>query len=174
MGYFDAMVRGTLMTTEDGRRVFLPWGVFGPAYIVPSEQEFERLGRLVKAYLIVSLSLAFLLVMWGTYLELTAFVLVSCVLYGIWAQIECRRLRRSVGQPTRDEAFTLQTRAWSRATLWLFEVVSLAFVALGFVLLALDPGNWLIAVTTIAFFGLCAAVYAKMLIVKRRDRRQPS
>ena len=57
MGYFDALTSSSFKTTEDGRRLFFPWGTLGRGYAIPSEEEFERLRRRVKAYLAISLPL---------------------------------------------------------------------------------------------------------------------
>ena len=55
MGYFDALTSSSFKITEDGRRLFCPWGTLGRAYAIPSEREFERLHRCVKAHRVVSL-----------------------------------------------------------------------------------------------------------------------
>src|SRR5262245_59509491 len=55
MGYFDALTSGSFKTTPDGRRLFFPWGALGRGYVVPTEQYYERLHRLMKNYAIVSL-----------------------------------------------------------------------------------------------------------------------
>ena len=45
---------------------------------------------------------------------------------------------------------------------------ALAFVGLGIVIIVIDPGNWLIALGSIVFFGFCAGVGARMLVLRRR------
>ena len=57
MGYFDAMTKGCFKTAQDGRNLFFPWGVLGRGYTVASEQDYLRLQRQFKIYMIVSLVL---------------------------------------------------------------------------------------------------------------------
>ena len=55
MGYFDALTSRCFKTAQDGRKLFFPWGVWGRGYAVASEQDYERLRRQVKAYMVASL-----------------------------------------------------------------------------------------------------------------------
>jgi uncharacterized membrane protein YccC len=63
---------------------------------------------------------------------------------------------------------TAQARAHSATGLWVLEIGALAFVGLGILIIVIDPGNWLMALGSIVFFGFCAAVAARMLILRRR------
>jgi uncharacterized membrane protein YccC len=49
------------------------------------------------------------------------------------------------------------------------QIGSLIFVAAGILILVLDPADWLIALASTVFFGLCAAVIARMLILRSRQ-----
>jgi hypothetical protein len=51
------------------------------------------------------------------------------------------------------------------------EVGSLMFVAGGLFILVVEPGNWIVRVAGIAFFGVCAVIGARMLAAKRRTTR---
>lgn len=57
MGYFDGLTSGSFKTTQDGRRLFFPWGVLGSGYSIATEQDYQRLRQQVKGYMIVSLVL---------------------------------------------------------------------------------------------------------------------
>ena len=57
MGYFDGLISGSFKTTQDGRRLFFPWGVLGSGYSIASERDYQRLRQQVKGYMIVSLVL---------------------------------------------------------------------------------------------------------------------
>jgi hypothetical protein len=50
-------------------------------------------------------------------------------------------------------------------------IVALLFVAAGVLMLVFDPDNWPIALASTIFFALCAAVMARMLVL--RSRRAP-
>ena len=69
MGYFDALTSSSFKITQDGRRLFFPWGTLSSGYAVPSEENFERLRRSVKAYMVISLSLISLAVTWQGFPE---------------------------------------------------------------------------------------------------------
>ena len=56
MGYFDALTSSAFKTTEDGRRLFFPWGVLGRGYVL-SQSQYERLQKQVRIYTIVALAL---------------------------------------------------------------------------------------------------------------------
>jgi hypothetical protein len=48
------------------------------------------------------------------------------------------------------------------------EIASLALVGCGLGILVSDPGQWLMALASIVFFGLCAAVSTYMLVLRWR------
>jgi hypothetical protein len=62
----------------------------------------------------------------------------------------------------------------SASTLWLLEIGSLAFVAIGIAMLVTDHGNWLIALASIVFFGFGAVVLTCMLVLRWRAVRTQS
>jgi hypothetical protein len=167
MGYFDALASSSFKTTEDGRRLFFPWGTLGRGYAIPSEAEFERLRRGVKAYLAISLPLIILAVTWKRFLGGSVLLPLLIVPYALWARSQCRRL-----QPT-EEKLTLSETGQAHGTveLWLLELAALAFVGAGALILVLDPGNWPLAAASIGFFGLCAVMLSRMLLNKRREAR---
>jgi hypothetical protein len=96
--------------------------------------------------------------------------------YLVWARyshnIQMRQLLR--GPQRSDKALALQPDIASVAlgqnliVLWLIEIGSLAFVAIGIFMLFIDHGKWLIAVASIGFFGLCAAFTMYMLVLRGR------
>jgi hypothetical protein len=96
--------------------------------------------------------------------------------YLVWARyshnIQMRRLLR--GPQLSDKTLALQSDIISLAlgqnliVLWLIEIGSLAFVAIGIFMLFVDPGKRLIAVVSIGFFGICAAFAMYMLVLRRR------
>lgn len=179
MGYFDALASSSFKTTEDGRRLFFPWGVLGPwpwgtlgrGYAIPSEEEFVRLHRRVKSFMVVSLPLIITAVIWKGFSSGLAILAFLMIPYAFWAQMQSRRLDRTDEKLTLGESLASQARAHSGVGLWLLEVGALAFVAIGVFMLLLDSENWHLALGSIAFFGLCAVVFARMLITKRREAR---
>ena len=179
MGYFDALASSSFKTTEDGQQIFYPWGVLSRGYIVPSAHEHERFHREIKLYLVSAFVFIIVVVASGGWIGgvLGAWIGGVIVLsiffipYVLWVRHRCRPLIQTNVKLTVSESYTDQARAQSTFILWLLEISSLVFVLAGFGMFLLDPSNWPIALSTIAFFGFCAVVIAKMLITKRRDSR---
>jgi hypothetical protein len=93
MDYFDALARGPFKRTDDGRRLFFPWGPLGGGDAVPSEAEFDRLRRNVKAYLLMCVLLIPVAMAWkGVAGGLTLLPLLLLP-YVLWARAQRLRLR---------------------------------------------------------------------------------
>jgi hypothetical protein len=170
MGYFDALTASYFKTTPDGRRLFYPWGVFGRGYTIPSEQQYERLRGRIKTYTIAAL----VLIIGAAVLlkSLWAFAVAGLliVFYRAWTPFLLRDLQPSDEKLSLTESMTAQARAQSGSILWLLLILSLLFVATGIAMLVFDPDRWLTAVSGTVFFGLCAAVFVRMLVLQRRAR----
>jgi hypothetical protein len=167
VGYFDALTSTTFRTTDDGQRLFFPWGSLRGGYVVASEADYERLRRLVKAYLVVALVLIIGLMSARAYLLGFAAAAAWCALYIAWATWTVRGLQRSNETLTLREATAVHARAHSALFLWAALIVSLGFVASGVFVLAVDPGQWLIAASSILFFGFCVVRFLQMITLRR-------
>jgi hypothetical protein len=176
MGYFDALTSGSFKTTEDGRRLFFPWGVLGKGYSVASEQDYRRLQKQVKGYMIVSLVLIIASGSFGGYFDdsvIPAPVAVGALvlaLYLAWIWHVLGRLTVSDESLSLKESVTSQASALGVVMLWLMEVAALAFVASGIFMLVVDPRLWPIALSGIILFGISAAKTTYMLLLRRRTR----
>jgi len=170
MGYFDALTSSCFKTAQDGRRLFFPFGILGRGYVIASEQDYERLRSRLKVYTAVGLVLIIgsgaLLGYAGSF----AIALVLIAFYIVWLRYLLRGLQSSNESLSLKDSTTSQALAHNAVTLWLLEVGALAFVVLGIVILAVNPRNWLIAITSIVFFGLCAASFTRMLMLRRRSQ----
>jgi hypothetical protein len=167
MGYFDALTSSYFKTAQDGRKLFFPWGALGRGYAIPSDQDYKRLQRQVKAYTIVSLVLIIGAVVLQIYFGLVIAALLI-VFYMIWTRYLLRGLQPSDERLSLQESMTFQARMHSTVGLWLLEVVALAFVGFGILMIVVDPGNWLIALASIVFFGFCATIFTRMLVLRWR------
>jgi drug/metabolite transporter (DMT)-like permease len=172
MGYFDALAASNFKTTPDGRRLFYPWGIWGRGYLIPSDEHYERLLGRIKTYTMVSLVLviAMVVVLKGLWAVLGAAVLM--VFYAAWVPSLVRGLQPTDEKLTMSESMATQARTHSAPTLWALLVVALLFVAIGIGMLAFQPREWLIAAVIIVFFGLCAAIFVRMLLLRRRASDQ--
>jgi predicted membrane protein len=169
MGYFDALASTSFKTAEDGRRLFFLWGPLGRGYVIPSEEQFERLYRQVKIFSIVSTPLIVAAVLWkGLFWALLAAAGLM-IWYVVWERLHLRQLDRTDEKLTFAESFANRVRAGSWAHLWLLEAGALAFVGIGVGTLILDSENWPRGIVLIAFFGFCAVEFARMLIAKGRE-----
>lgn len=168
MGYFDALTSGYFKTAPDGRKLFFPWGVWGRGYVVASEQDYERLRRQVKAYMVVALVPIIVTAALRAYVGALVIAMLLVVFYLVWMRFLLRGLLPSDERLSVQDSMTAQARAHSAAGLWLLEIGALAFVGLGMIIIVIDPGNWLIALGSIVFFGFCAGVGARMLVLRRR------
>lgn len=168
MGYFDALCSGDFKTTEDGQKIFYPWGIIGPGYIIPSELNFNRLRLGIKIYWALALPFAVTAYAWRNFpLYPITILLILFITYHLWAWIHCRGTRKSEVKYTLKEARDNQTRSLSVRYLWFVLALMLPFAAICIIMLIVDPGQWLIAVPGIVFFGGLITITVKMLIAKR-------
>jgi Ca2+/Na+ antiporter len=135
---------------------------------VASEQDYERLRRQVKAYMVVALVPIIVTAALRAYVGALVIAMLLVVFYLVWMRFLLRGLLPSDERLSVQDSMTAQARAHSAAGLWLLEIGALAFVGLGIVIIVIDPGNWLIALGSIVFFGFCAGVGARMLVLRRR------
>jgi hypothetical protein len=88
--------------------------------------------------------------------------------YSVWMRYLLRRLQPADESLTLRESVTAQAHAHSAAGLWLLEIIALVCVGSVILVFIIDPRNWLIALIGIFFFGLGAAKFAHMLVLRRR------
>ena len=168
MGYFDALTNSCFKTAQYGRKLFFPWGVWGRGYVVASEQDYERLRRQVKAYMVVALVPIIVTAALQAYVGALVIVVLLVAFYLVWMRFLLPGLLPSDERLSVQDSMTAQARAHSAAGLWFLEIGALAFVGLGIMIIVIDPGNWLIALGSIIFFGFCAGIGARMLVLRRR------
>jgi hypothetical protein len=176
MGHFDALASSSFKTAAHGRRLFFPWGIWGRGYVIASEQDYQRLRQQIKTYYVVSLAVIIGSVVLKIYFGdvfmavfLGFFVAVSLGFYLLWMRSLLPRLEPSSERLSREECMTTQARLHGAVGLWLLEIVALAFVGDGILLLILAPAqHWQTGLATIVLFGLCAIVVARMLVLRRR------
>jgi L-asparagine transporter-like permease len=161
-------LRGPSRPRPDGRRLFFPWGIWGRGYVIPTEQHYERLLRQIKTYTMVSLVVVIVAVGILKGLWALAAAAVLMIFYVVWIPILVRGLATSDEKLTMAESMTTQARTHNLGTLRLLLVVSLLFVTIGLATLLFDPSQWPLSLTVIVFFGLCAVVFVRMLMLRRR------
>ncbi|SDP51702.1 hypothetical protein [Afipia sp. GAS231] len=168
MGYFDGLTSGSFKTAQDDRKLFFPWGVLGGGYAIASEQDYQRLRQQVKAYMVVTLVLVIVSGMYEPYLAPLAVAALLVCFYLGWMWRALPRMERSDEKLSLQESMTSQARAHGPVVLWLLEIACIVFVMSGIAMLIFDPGNRLTALLCTAFFGLCAAKIARLMVLRRR------
>jgi hypothetical protein len=168
MGYFDALTSSCFKTSQDGRKLFFPWGVWGRGYAVASEQDYERLRRQVKAYMVASLVPIIGAAALQAYVGALVIGVLLVAFYLVWMRFLLPGLLPSDERLSLQDSLTAQARAHSATGLWVLEISALAYVGLGILFIVIDPGKWRKALGSIVFFSFCAAVAARMLILRRR------
>jgi hypothetical protein len=169
VGYFDALASSSFKIAQDGRRLFFPCGVLGRGYVIDSEQDFKRLERQIKIFMMASLILIIGFGTLGSYLQSLIIVALLMGFYAIWAWHLTRRLQRSDERLSLKESTASQARAHSAVSLWLLEIGSLALVGGGILMFFVDPESRLVAFACIVFFGSCAALFAIQLVQRNRE-----
>jgi hypothetical protein len=119
--------------------------------------------------MIVTLVLIIAAGSFGGYVVPIAVGALLMTLYLAWMWHLLRRLKKASGERmSLQESMTAQAHASGAVVLWLLEIAALAFVGVGIFMLIVDPSQWPVALASIAFFGLCAAKIAHMLVLRRR------
>jgi hypothetical protein len=171
--YFDALASMYFKTAQDGRHLFCPWGYWGTCYILPSDQEYERRRRQLRNYTIVTMALAAIMIgAFQSFIPFVIFIAVLIVFYLVWVRFLVRGLQASTERLTLQEATTTQAVTHSAAMLWLLEISSLALVAAGVAMFIFEPDEKLMVLAATAFFALCAAFVAYMLVLRSRSPAQ--
>lgn len=172
MGYFDALTSASFKTAPDGRKLFYPWGFLGRGYVVPTDDEFNKLRRSYQTIWIVIFILVFATVL---LFEVPLLPLAAWVIYLIWLLIWIRTKTRGLSlaneKLTYGEALNNETNKLSSGFLWFFEILSLLFIVYGMFLLIVEPSQRLISIGIIALFTFTALIYARMIRKKRQQTR---
>jgi hypothetical protein len=182
MGFFDRLANGNFKTTPDGRRLFFPWGMLGSGYAIASEQDYRRLHRQIKGYLIVCIVLGFITPsLFGGYVAFVVILALLLGFYRLWMWRLLPRLNHSDERLSPRESMAASAHVYSSRVLWLLAIAALACVGGGIWMLVvdpsfvadssdrLDPSDRLIVLASTILTGLCGAIIARMLWLRRRN-----
>ena len=168
-GYFNALTAGYFKTGADGRKLFFPWGTMGRGYAIPSVERFESMHLQLKIYMIVSMVLIIAPIAAQYYVIGFAVSAALMIFYAAWTQFLKRGLLPSEERMSIGENMATQARIHNKGMLWAMEITSVLFVAAGIAMLVFDPKQWIIGLFPIVFFGLCAFVIGRMIMLRRRE-----
>jgi Ca2+/Na+ antiporter len=168
-GYFNALTSGYFKTGADRRMLFFPWGTMGRGYAIPSAERYESMHRQLKIYMIVSLVLIIAPIAAQFYITGFAVAAALMVFYAAWTPILKRGLEPSEERMTMRDNMATQARIHNKGMLWAMEIAAILFVAGGIAMLIFDPRQWYLALFVAVFFGFCAIVIGRMIMVRQRD-----
>jgi hypothetical protein len=160
IGYFDALTSSYFKITQDGRKLFFPWGIFGRGYVIAS-QDYKQLQHQVKIYTIVSPVL--IIVAAALFQRLNVAVAIGVLLtmfYIVWAQYLTRDLQISNERLSLQDSMTSQARTHSTVGLWALEII-FAWVCLWALLLSLSNRTTGSSRSTRSPFSDCARRYLR-------------
>jgi hypothetical protein len=106
--------------------------------------------------------------MYDPYRAPLAAAAVLVCFYCVWMWRLLPRMERSDEQLSLQDSMTTQARAHGPVVLWVLEIASIIFVVTGIAMLVFDPGSRLTALFCTAFFGLCAAKIARLIVLRNR------
>jgi|EndMetStandDraft_5_1072996.scaffolds.fasta_scaffold652672_1 hypothetical protein len=170
MGYFDALTESSFRTTQDGHRLFFPWGPWGRGYVVPSEKQYQRLHQKLKAFMMAALIPVIGLAIMTRYGTAVVMGVIVMALYPAWILHLVHGLPPSEDRlpvPKLREHVAAQARANSLASLWFMLVASSLFFVVG-AFMIWTPGNRLWGILCILLFGPGVPFATTMLVLRRR------
>lgn len=165
MGYFK--------TTADGRQLYYPWGFWGKGYLIASEADSARVKGWRKTFLLIATVLiiaAFAFQGQGSF-TLYAVAVGYIGAYAVWTRFAVAGLAPTQEKISAQEIMAAHPRLYSPFLLWPLQIGALIFVLGGVVVLIKNPSDWPTALGAIVFFGLCAASFAHMLVIRASLRR---
>jgi len=168
-GYFNALTASYFKTSTDGRKLFFPWGAIGRGYAIPSEQRYESMHRQLKIYMIVSMVLIIGTIATQFYLAGFTVAAALMIFYVAWTPFLNRGLEPSDERMSVGENIATQARTHNKGMLWAMEIAAIVFVVTGIAMLIFDPEQWMTALLSTIFFGFCAIVIGRMIMLRRRQ-----
>ena len=163
MGFFDELNSNPIKSMPDGQQLFFPFGNWGRSYVIST----HRLQRLLWTYTIAALALglgaAAVSELW--LLLVAAFLLAF---YYLWVPSLIGELGRSDEAITYAEVMAPHARLHDSVMLWVVLSISLLLAGFGIGMAAMNEQQWMFAVPTIAFFGLCSAGALSIIVLRNR------
>jgi hypothetical protein len=163
-------VEGAFKKDASGNTLFFPWGVLGSGFVIGSEDARLRIRAFYVRMMMVILPAIFIIqVFVGFWLNL-----VMLPIFTVWYQYNVKRMTKTFSK-SRERMSIVDSvgnsaRAHNLPTLILLELFSVGMVAAGGWLLMSEQTR-LIALASIALFGLCGIAIGFMILVRCRDKR---
>ena len=168
MRILDQFLDTWFKRSKDGHRLFFPWGVLGRGYFVPLAEDEERIRTHGKVLVIGCGAVAVLIFLFRQDLlvagSLFAFLLIATFAVPLYLK---RGLEPSTERLSFKENFKASSSILPKWFVWLGLIICCFFAITSLAVLILRPHLWLETGGGIVLFGLLAALYLRMLIVRR-------
>jgi hypothetical protein len=167
MGYFEGLIASSFKTDEKGQVIFYPWGKMGKGYILSRDEQQIEISKFVKLYYVISFASIIGL---GIVLGWLYTVILLPFLFAWYYFVITKRLKglsKSDEKLTLKESYTSSAKAHNAVTLWIMLACSVLFVLAGIFILIVNKEEWILALLSITFFGVCGIAIAYM--IKQRN-----
>ncbi len=164
MGYFDGLAASSFKKDSSGKTLYYPFGIFGRGYVIPNDKKEKSIRSSLKRFYVIALPILIgtgILFGW-----LYAILLLIPVL--LWAILLPKSLVKGLHPCATkmkvSDSIDSSARAHSKGMLWFLFLASSFFTLTGLFILISDPEKSILALSTIAFFGLGTFIMGRMLL----------
>ena len=175
MGYFDGLVASGFKKDNSGRTLYYPFGTFGRGYVILDDNKEKRIRSSLKRFYFISLPILIGTGMIFGWLY-AIFLLIPVLLWAILLpKLLVKGLQPCSTKMKVSDSIESSAEAHSRGMLWFLFIGGSLFTLMGLFILISDPERSIMAILTIAFFGLCTLITGWMLLRKDKiDRSSTS
>jgi hypothetical protein len=167
MGFLDELNSTPIKTMPDGRRMFFPYGNWGRGYVIPTQEDYVRLQRLIGIYTVVALALGL-----GAAAVSEFWLLVVAAglmgFYLLWVRIVLDGMQRTEETTTYKEVMAPHVRREAVVSQSVTLILCLSLVVAGIAFVAYDRSLAVGALPTLLYFGAGVGVCAWLLARSRK------
>jgi hypothetical protein len=174
MKYFDALINSYFKTGKDGRTLFFPWQSTGRGYVVASQEEEQRLRRYLKLYTGISFGLVMIAMAVAGWVAGLGVGVPIVVLYAVWATSMARRMQPAEERMTMQENMQVKAGGMHPVVLGLGDLFCLVLAGFAVFIVIDDPAEWRTGLSVLAIFGVGAAAFTYLLIVRFMGHQRPA
>jgi hypothetical protein len=168
MAYFDGYTANLFREDAEHRRVIVPWGKRGPVFFVPTQNDADRITRVIRRlFQLMFVAIVVPMVAFGwRWMVVGGLVWVAAFYAGLFLLTKKlpRAPARAADLPPVSRAAAQRRMALAIGRPWLIGLLigSLLFVVTGIWLIAVR-GPAMALYFVVAYFSLCSAIFAYQL-----------
>ncbi len=155
-------------TAADGQKLFFPWGVLSNGYVIASDADYDRIRGMRKIFLATSVVVIVAALAIQRHDPFAPYAVAGGYIaaYAVWTRFAVAGLLPAQERLTMREFIVSHPKVYSPFLLWPLEIAALFFVIVGIVILVKDSSHWPSTLSGVVFFGLCAASFAYLLVLR--------